>query len=59
MAVIFAVRPWIMVPTLVLGVVFLLLRKFYMRSARDIKVNMFYIYTLSFSGGLLAMSTAR
>jgi hypothetical protein len=38
MAVIFAVRPWIMVPTLVLAVVFLVLRRFYMRSARDIKV---------------------
>lgn len=37
MAVIFAVRPWIMIPTLLLGVVFLLLRRFYMRSARDIK----------------------
>ncbi len=39
MAVIFAVRPWIMVPTLVLAVVFLVLRRFYMRSARDIKVH--------------------
>ena len=39
MAVIFAVRPWIMIPTLLLGIVFLLLRKFYMRSARDIKVR--------------------
>jgi hypothetical protein len=38
MAVIFAVRPWIMIPTLVLAVVFLVLRRFYMRSARDIKV---------------------
>ena len=31
MAVIFAVRPWIMLPTLVLAVIFVLLRRFYMR----------------------------
>jgi len=37
MAVIFAVRPWVMIPTAVLGVVFVLLRRFYMASARDIK----------------------
>ncbi len=28
---IFAVRPWIMLPTLVLAVIFVLLRRFYMR----------------------------
>ncbi|XP_023331666.1 multidrug resistance-associated protein 4 [Eurytemora carolleeae] len=37
MAVIFAVRPWVILPTLLLGIIFILLRRFYMRSARDIK----------------------
>eukprot|EP00092_Neocalanus_flemingeri_P034174 GFUD01037167.1.p1 GENE.GFUD01037167.1~~GFUD01037167.1.p1 ORF type:complete len:793 (+),score=184.49 GFUD01037167.1:217-2379(+) len=37
MAVIFAVRPWVMVPTVLLGVLFVFLRRFYMASARDIK----------------------
>merc|ERR1712123_4370 len=37
MAVIFAVRPWVMVPTVFLGVIFVLLRRFYMASAIDIK----------------------
>ena len=35
--VIFLVRPWVMLPTLVLGVLFVFLRRFYMASARDIK----------------------
>jgi len=37
MAVIFVVRPWVMIPTLVLAVLFVFLRRFYMASARDIK----------------------
>ena len=37
MAVIFSVRPWIMIPTAILGGIFICLRKFYMKSARDIK----------------------
>jgi len=37
MAVIFAVRPWVMIPTVILGVIFVFLRRFYMASARDIK----------------------
>merc|ERR1719186_62297 len=37
MAVIFAVRPWVMIPTVFLGVIFVFLRRFYMASARDIK----------------------
>merc|ERR1719357_1721102 len=37
LAVILAVRPWVILPTLVLSVVFVLLRRFYMASARDIK----------------------
>ena len=37
MAVIFTVRPWVILPTIVLGVVFFWLRSFYMHSSRDIK----------------------
>ena len=37
MAVILTVRPWVFLPTIVLGVVFVILRCFYMASARDIK----------------------
>merc|ERR1719347_2552562 len=37
MAVIFAVRPWVMIPTALLGVIFVLLRRFYMASSGDIK----------------------
>ena len=37
MAVVFSVRPWIMLPTLFLGIVFVFLRRFYMCSSRDIK----------------------
>merc|ERR1719422_1888629 len=37
MAVIFAVRPWVMIPTVILGVIFVFLRRFYMGSSRDIK----------------------
>lgn len=37
LAVIFVVRPWVILPTLVLGVLFVFLRRFYMASARDIK----------------------
>ena len=37
MAVIFAVRPLVMVPTILLGVIFVFLRRFYMESSRDIK----------------------
>ena len=37
LAVIFLVRPWVILPTLVLGVVFVRLRSFYMHSSRDIK----------------------
>ena len=37
MAVIFAVRPWVILPTIVLGIVFFWLRSFYMHSSRDIK----------------------
>ena len=37
MAVIFAIRPWVMIPTVLLGVIFVFLRRFYMASARDIK----------------------
>ena len=35
--VIFLVRPWVVIPTIVLGVVFVFLRKFYMASSRNIK----------------------
>ena len=35
--VIFIVRPWVVIPTVVLGVVFVFLRKFYMASSRNIK----------------------
>ena len=35
--VIFLVRPWVLLPTLVLGVLFVFLRRFYMASASDIK----------------------
>ena len=37
LAVIFAVRPWVIIPTLFLGIIFLWLRSFYMHSSRDIK----------------------
>ena len=37
MAVIFAVRPWVIIPTIVLGILFVWLRTFYMHSSRDIK----------------------
>ena len=37
LAVIFLVRPWVILPTLVLGVVFVRLRNFYMATSRDIK----------------------
>lgn len=37
MIVIFSVRPWVMLPTLFLGFIFIFLRKFYMASCRDIK----------------------
>ena len=37
LGVILAVQPWVVIPTAVLGVVFVLLRRFYMASARDIK----------------------
>ena len=37
MAVIFAVRPWVILPTIILGIVFVWLRTFYMHSSRDIK----------------------
>jgi ATP-binding cassette subfamily C (CFTR/MRP) protein 4 len=37
LAVIFAVRPWVILPTVILGVLFVFLRRFYMASARDIK----------------------
>ena len=37
LAVIFAVRPWVVLPTIALGVIFLWLRSFYMHSSRDIK----------------------
>ena len=37
LAVIFAVRPWVIIPTLFLGIIFLWLRRFYMHSSRDIK----------------------
>ena len=35
--VIFTVRPWVVLPTGLLGVVFVLLRRFYMASSRNIK----------------------
>ena len=37
LVVIFIVRPWVVIPTIVLGVVFVFLRKFYMASSRNIK----------------------
>ena len=37
LAVILLVRPWVILPTLVLGVIFVRLRTFYMGSSRDIK----------------------
>ena len=37
LVVIFTVRPWVVLPTIVLGVVFVFLRKFYMASSRNIK----------------------
>ena len=37
LVVIFLVRPWVVIPTIVLGVVFVFLRKFYMASSRNIK----------------------
>ena len=37
LAVIFSVRPWVVLPTLVLGVVFVWLRSFYMHTSRDVK----------------------
>ena len=37
LVVIFIVRPWVVIPTVVLGVVFVFLRKFYMASSRNIK----------------------
>ena len=37
MAVTFVVRPWVIIPTIVLGLVFFWLRSFYLQSSRDIK----------------------
>ena len=37
LTVITAVRPWVILPTIVLGFIFLWLRSFYMHSSRDIK----------------------
>ena len=37
LAVIFSVRPLVLLPTLVLGVVFVGLRSFYMHTSRDVK----------------------
>ena len=37
LAVILSVRPWVVLPTAVLGVVFVWLRSFYMHTSRDIK----------------------
>ena len=37
LAVILSVRPWVVLPTAVLSVVFVWLRSFYMHTSRDIK----------------------
>ena len=37
LAVIFSVRPWVILPTLVLAMVFVWLRSFYLHTSRDVK----------------------